>query len=65
MLEPVIRAGSAWLFVHGDNVKLDPAELARLEVEGVGDLHELGLGRVAFDHELFTVTDQPENDHGR
>lgn len=52
-LQPVVRAGSAWLFAHGDGVTLDPRRLACLEVEGVGGLRELGLGRIVFDHELF------------
>lgn len=44
-LRPVVAAGSAWLF---SNSELSDEELARLEVEGVGDDRELGLGRLAI-----------------
>lgn len=44
-LRPVVAAGSAWLFT---GVELADDELVRLEVEGVGDDRELGLGRLAI-----------------
>ncbi|MBX3274755.1 MAG: hypothetical protein KF729_31105 [Sandaracinaceae bacterium] len=46
-LRPVVSAGSAWLFAAEGEAPSDEY-LARLEVEGVGDDRELGLGRLAI-----------------
>jgi hypothetical protein len=52
-LTPVVLAGSVWLFVYEEGVSLSPARLARLEVEGIGDGTELGLGKIVINHALL------------
>lgn len=52
-LTPVVLAGSVWLFVYEEGVSLDPARLARLEVEGIGEATELGLGKIVINHALL------------
>ncbi len=48
----VIRPGSTWLLLVVGDDALPPDTLADAEVRGVGDLTELGLGRLVFDPQL-------------
>lgn len=52
-LRAVVAAGSAWLVVMPRDASPDLGAIARAETDGIGELRELGLGRLLVDHEAF------------